>query len=197
MFKDKPSKTCQNCHKLFFKSATESRKHFALPTRVHCSRACFAVARIGVPLDDDRKAKMKGRKAWNKGTDTTLVCKECDGHFVVAEWRAKQKPQFCSHACASQYKDTGARTADKKIRQSEVYKAWRTLVFERDDYTCVTCGVKGGKLHADHIKPFAFYPELRLEVTNGRTLCVPCHQMTDTYGGRAKNYKKPLWANAV
>lgn len=37
-------------------------------------------------------------------------------------------------------------------------------------------------LHADNIKPFALYPELRFEVTNGRTLCIPCHKKTGTYG---------------
>ena len=38
-----------------------------------------------------------------------------------------------------------------------------------------SCDIVGIKLHADHIKPYANYPELRLEITNGRTLCVPCH----------------------
>ena len=34
----------------------------------------------------------------------------------------------------------------------------------------------GSKLNADHIKPFSLYPELRLIVENGRTLCVDCHK---------------------
>jgi 5-methylcytosine-specific restriction endonuclease McrA len=41
-------------------------------------------------------------------------------------------------------------------------------------------------LQADHIKPFAHHPELRFDVNNGRTLCVPCHRKTDTYGGRSR-----------
>lgn len=74
------------------------------------------------------------------------------------------------------------------IRTSPLYKEWRTCVFERDNYTCVWCGVYGGKLNADHIKPFSAYPELRFDLNNGRTLCIDCHKKTPTYGINALNY---------
>lgn len=67
---------------------------------------------------------------------------------------------------------------------------WRKAVYERDNYTCQLCGVRGGRLNADHIKPYALYPDLRLRLSNGRTLCVPCHKTTNTYGGRISNWKK-------
>lgn len=81
----------------------------------------------------------------------------------------------------------------KKIRESKEYKLWRTAVFERDNFTCVWCGIRNEKglgktiiIQADHIKPFAYFPELRFAIDNGRTLCKECHKTTATYGGKSK-----------
>lgn len=54
-------------------------------------------------------------------------------------------------------------------------------VFERDNYTCQLCGVKGGNLQVDHIQSWAEYVELRFNIENCRTLCVKCHYQI-TYG---------------
>lgn len=84
---------------------------------------------------------------------------------------------------------------NKIIRQSMEYKLWRTAVFERDNYTCIWCGEKSKKgksleIQADHIKPFADYPELRFAIDNGRTLCRDCHKTTDTFGWNKYNKKQ-------
>ncbi len=76
----------------------------------------------------------------------------------------------------------GVTEINKKIRSSLEYRFWREAVFQRDNWTCVFCLVKGGRLNADHIKPFSLFPELRFAIDNGRTLCHQCHKTTDTYG---------------
>ena len=67
-------------------------------------------------------------------------------------------------------------------------KQWRKDVFERDDYRCMSCGDRGVKLHADHILPFAYFPRLRFDINNGRTLCVDCHKQTETYLKHSKSF---------
>jgi len=76
----------------------------------------------------------------------------------------------------------GITSQNSLIRHSQEYKLWRQSVFIRDGYKCLWCGQIGGQLQADHIKPFADYPELRFAIDNGRTLCVDCHRKTNTWG---------------
>jgi hypothetical protein len=75
----------------------------------------------------------------------------------------------------------GITPINVKIRDSIDYEEWRKSVFERDLYTCQICYEIGGKLNADHIKPFSLFPELRLDLSNGRTLCEDCHKKTPSY----------------
>lgn len=90
------------------------------------------------------------------------------------------------------------------IRKSSSMATWRKSVFERDGYRCVLCGEENGhgktvRLEADHYPtPFAkLLTDLRItsaeqaiaceqfwDITNGRTLCRPCHNKTKN--GRPK-----------
>jgi len=57
------------------------------------------------------------------------------------------------------------------------YRKWRDEVFKRDNFTCWTCGKRGGYLEAHHIKSWAKYPKLRFIISNGMTLHKECHQI--------------------
>lgn len=80
------------------------------------------------------------------------------------------------------------------IRNSLDYKIWREKVFSRDNWTCQICNARSTSGHAvilqaDHIKSFSKFPDLRFDVSNGRTLCLPCHKMTPNFGVRANTYE--------
>lgn len=91
------------------------------------------------------------------------------------------------------------------IRNSYEAKIWRNAVFARDSYTCQKCGQIGGRLNADHIKPFAlilyenniktFVDAVKCnslwQLSNGRTLCYQCHLKTLTYGAKTRDY---IWS---
>lgn len=67
-----------------------------------------------------------------------------------------------------------------RIRCSVEYDRWRSMVFERDGYTCQCCGAKSQagtsvSLRAHHLESFASNESLRFDVDNGVTLCDNCH----------------------
>jgi len=110
-------------------------------------------------------------------------------HLGWSYWEGKKRPEMIGNKIALLGKGNwqgGITPINLKIRNSKEYAEWRTAVFERDDYTCQDCGQRGGILNADHIKPFAKFPELRMDIDNGRTLCKPCHLKTPTWGGGSK-----------
>ena len=113
---------------------------------------------------------IKGLVPWNKG-----LTKEIDSRLNY------ERPTM--------FKDQGKCDENMRIRKSRQSLLWRKAIFERDNYICQECGQRGGKLNADHIKPFSLYPKLRFDLSNGRTLCKDCHLRTDTYGGKILRFK--------
>lgn len=110
------------------------------------------------------------------------------GQYVSAETRKKlssirkgEKSHFWKGGVSQEN-----RTERQNFMRTLEYKQWRKAIFERDNYTCQICEEVGGELNADHIRPYSLFPELRLDMENGRTLCVKCHRKTDSYAGRCK-----------
>ncbi len=86
----------------------------------------------------------------------------------------------------------------RMVRTCFEYKEWVKGVFKLQNWTCQKCGARGVKIHSHHKKSFKEiireYSVTTLEearacialwdISNGETLCVPCHKLTPNYGGK-------------
>ena len=78
----------------------------------------------------------------------------------------------------------------RTLEETFEHKHWHREVLLRDNFTCQGCTVRGGRLHVHHIKPFQkIIDEFHIEtleqarvceplwdISNGVTLCGPCHR---------------------
>lgn len=134
------------------------------------SRLNISLAHRGSKLSEEHKAHIKASAGgWKHSPEMCAhLSKINKGKHHSEEAKAKMR---ASH----QRRWAGHISADP--RRVEFYEVWRREVLKRDKRTCQRCGKVGGKLHAHHIKPWAAFPELRYEVSNGKTLCAnPCHK---------------------
>jgi len=170
-------------------TAWNKGKQFSAQSRARMSaaqRAAYARGRIHPMLG--RKHSQETKRQWSKkrkGIDNRSPATQVR---VRAEWRARRG------AHVPTWKG-GITPLVRSIRTLPEYYAWRTAVFERDGYRCVLCH-ENGRINADHIMAFAAIMDkfairsieaaracAKLwDINNGRTLCVPCHKQTDTYG---------------
>lgn len=206
------TKKCRVCGREFEKPLVTSRKQWE--KRINCSMTCQAIYWTGKKDGRKKTGSKNSVPAWNRGIPQTeqvkiqiskklkVIAKEKGfGKWMLGKKDSLETRQNKSNAAKrviargehNWYID-GRTPKNKIIRHSLEYKLWREAVFKRDNWTCQHCGARSGNgkkiiLHADHIKPFAHFPELRFKLSNGRTLCVDCHRLTDTYKGKAINYK--------
>ena len=164
-------KTCAHC----------SASYMGRKVSKYCSISCGAFARAA-PAPNNGSFK-PAQKSWNTG----LSISGMSGKTHALE--AKEKMRKSSSGEKGTNWKGGITDESYRIRRSGMYADWRAEVFKRDNYTCQCCGLRSEKgsrvrLNADHIKPFAFFPDLRFELSNGRTLCEPCHRRTPTWGAQ-------------
>lgn len=180
-------------------------KKYRFNSAKYCSHFCFGISVQGrIPKSAFKKGQHPSPKTeFKKGKLHRYFGKSSPA--LGKHWRRpleatvktanklRGKPRI-SHRGENHHNWQGGITPlNKQIRNSLEYKLWRETVFIRDDYTCQLCGLRGAYMHADHIKSFSEYPELRLALDNGRTLCIPCHKQTDNFAGRKQHrQKKPV-----
>lgn len=156
----------------WFKPCLYCKKKFKVynfnPNARFCSIKCRSKV-VPMPPHPDRTGSIPWNKGLNRQTDERILRMSLD--------RSGQKNwQWAG----------GVSRAHRYAYSTAEYRIWRKAVFERDDYICQICFIRGGQLEADHIKCFAHHPDLRVEISNGRTLCKNCHKKTPNFGMHKK-----------
>lgn len=154
----KVDRVCIQCNKGF----TVWKSQLKYGGAKYCSQSCRT------------KFRNKGN-SWNLGkkrpAQSEFLKKAiAEGKFKPYRGTGKDNPNWRG----------GVSSLNHRLRTSKAYKVWRSSVLERDNHTCIECS-SVGDLTVDHIKPFAKYEDLRFEVSNGRTLCRPCHKKLDPH----------------
>lgn len=159
-------KKCKHCNIDFLSKRKDTKNN----PHIYCSHKCNIL-------------EMK-KNAFN------FNCKICGVTVYTQPSQMKYRNRItCSKECLGKYRRIEAEKRRRELgytkhqldrleRYSPEMKKWRIAVFERDNYTCQLCGIRGNYIEADHIKPFAYFEELRYTLSNGRTLCRPCHNTT-------------------
>lgn len=127
-------------------------------------------------------------KQYKSGRKEATFCKECDNKKVGIrgaevlnnlDWSGLNNPMYG----VSRYEKNNPnynlnKTDEERAAQRclEGYEHWRVSVFNRDNYSCVCCGNKGGNLNAHHLDGYHWCKEKRTDINNGVTLCESCHK---------------------
>lgn len=142
-----------------------------------------------------------------------LNCHDCGKEYELHKsYLRVRKSRFCSKACQdnASMKIFGAASRNfkgnpktlKRPRKGAQWKRWRKSVYKRDNYTCRMCGVVSDSnlsipLHPHHIRQFAFYTELRFDIDNGVTVCLPCHKSIPHYKNKDNCIKNEAYLTSL
>lgn len=115
-----------------------------------------------------------GHTPWNKGLKGFVGRKK--GTPLTEEQRKNYSEIKVRH-----YDKVGRKGNNRDRKYDLKWKLWREGVFKRDNWTCQLCDKRGSNLEAHHKKGWAMFPILRYVLSNGITLCYPCHKKVDKY----------------
>jgi len=190
-----------------------------MPVTVQCVQCGSKSSVIPSRVSTFRFCSYKCRGAWRadnwtgennpnwQGGDRVKECQLCGAGFTQNPTEAISTfagRKFCSKACADKggfrYRGEDHHNHRKDARRrnrDSAHAKWASDVISRDRATCQHCQAKGIELHAHHIKSYRDHPELRLDLSNGLTLCHVCHWAVHTAeNDNGVNSGKPLTGNA-
>jgi hypothetical protein len=160
------------------------KKHKPSNTGRNYKGVCFNTGKTHFKKDDMRligNKNAEGNIPWNKGKKG-----------LITAWNKGKKLPQMSGPNNPAWK--GGVSTENKIERTKFRKMMQKLIFERDDYTCQICGIRGVDLQVDHIQSWAEYVELRFNINNCRTLCKKCHYFI-TFGKEMVNKDMPWGHN--
>ncbi len=170
---------CEQCGKHYTSKYTVNNYAYTHgQIRRFCSKDC--------QLEHQRKEKIK------------VTCLQDGVEFEVFPSELENgRGRFCSLKCRGMYYSGekssrwkgGISSTNALLRKGAGKSAWRNAVLSRDGFKCIWCDSRED-LEVDHIKPWGLFPELRNDVSNGRTLCHSCHIGTITYGARMDKFTR-------
>lgn len=136
------------------------------------------------------KGKKTGNIPWNKGLSVSLSPKSQFKKGQTSPVKGRKLLHLRGeNAC---HWKGGITPKNTLIRNSAEFGLWRKSVFTRDNFVCQKCLESGGYLHAHHINNFADFPELRLSIDNGITMCKKCHNNFHKKYMRKNNTREQL-----
>lgn len=194
---------CDNCGKSFERYPSTVKKHnfcnqqcykeyHSKDTKYYICEICGKKFK-GMKHNANRFCSRECYNQYHNIENKNRECPVC--HKIFAADR--QSRIYCSVECYNKdrhmpkgenhhnWKGGISKENDKK--DSWDYKNWRKQVYERDNWTCQQCFIKGKKINAHHIKSWKYYPELRYSVDNGITVCEDCHKQIHQYYGYDSN----------
>jgi hypothetical protein len=118
--------------------------------------------------DEQRKQKSQWHKEHPEINRRRGKHHSIETRMKMSEMRQKEK--------APNWKG-GISYTTRWFRKSNDYLKWRKAVLERDNYKCQYDGCDKDTNIAHHVKPYIHFPELRLDISNGLTICEEHHKL--------------------
>ena len=149
-----PSGTCPICNNNFKQDSHG---------QTFCSKSCMYKGRKPATVTQKRLEYIESLKGVKRDPE---IGKKISATNRAANRKGSNNPKWKF--------ENASRDRDRKLID---YKNWRLAVYQRDNFTCVMCGITHEEeyIHADHIERWVDSPEKRFDINNGRTLCRKCH----------------------
>ena len=96
-----------------------------------------------------------------------------DGKYYCQSCANKK---FLSGELSPNWKPDKTDEEREKGRSYPEYREFVKTVLHRDDFTCVSCGVRGESMEVHHLNGYEWFKEGRTDQSNAVTLCENCHK---------------------